>query len=366
MKYTSKNQPLVCMMRQSTCYKNTTKMNVKGVLWHSTGANNPNLKRYVQPDDDEVNRATLIKKIGVNAYKNDWNHVSRQAGVNAFIGKLADGTVTTLQTLPWNYKPWGCGSGTKGSCNNGWIQFEICEDSLKDKAYFEEVYEEACQLTAYLCQLYKLDPMGSTTLNGVKVPVILDHRESHTLKLGSNHGDVYYWLNKYGKSLVTIRKRVKEIMSSGSTSTAPTTTTPSTSTSTIFEPGDVVAITGKTYYSGKTIPSWVLKKNWIVSSTPRGSSRIVLGKSEDGKDSIDSAFNKANLKLIRRPTAISVGDLVKIIGKTYYSGKTVPTWALKENWYVLSINGDKVVLGQNEKRNNSLNSVFNKADLQKI
>jgi hypothetical protein len=71
-------------------------MTVKGVLWHSTGANNPNLKRYVQPDDDASNKAELLKIIGVNSYKNDWNHISRQAGLNCWIGKLADGTVATV------------------------------------------------------------------------------------------------------------------------------------------------------------------------------------------------------------------------------------------------------------------------------
>ena len=35
------------MMTNSTCYKGTRTMAVKGILWHSTGANNPNLKRYV-------------------------------------------------------------------------------------------------------------------------------------------------------------------------------------------------------------------------------------------------------------------------------------------------------------------------------
>ena len=52
------------------------------------------------------------------------------AGLNAFIGYLRDGSVSTIQTMPWNFRPWGCGSGIKGSCNNGWIQFEICEDNL--------------------------------------------------------------------------------------------------------------------------------------------------------------------------------------------------------------------------------------------
>ena len=212
MKYTNTNKPLVCMMTNSTCYRNTTTMNVKGVLWHSTGANNTSLKRYVQPSSNDKNYTTLMKKLGKNTYGNDWNHITRQAGVNAWIGKLADGTVTTVQTLPWNFKPWGCGSGSKGSCNNGWIQFEICEDSLKDKKYFETVFEEACQLTAYLCKLYDLDPTGTATFNGVKVPVILCHQDSYRLKLGSNHGDVYTWFNKYGKTMDDVRKRVQEIM----------------------------------------------------------------------------------------------------------------------------------------------------------
>lgn len=41
MKYNDKNKPLVCMMTQSTCYKYTGRFTPKGVLWHSTGANNP-------------------------------------------------------------------------------------------------------------------------------------------------------------------------------------------------------------------------------------------------------------------------------------------------------------------------------------
>jgi hypothetical protein len=47
MKYNSNNKPLQCMMTNSTCYKGTKTMEIKGVLWHSTGANNPNLRRYV-------------------------------------------------------------------------------------------------------------------------------------------------------------------------------------------------------------------------------------------------------------------------------------------------------------------------------
>lgn len=53
MKYSNANQPLVCMMTNSTCYKQTRKMDIKGVLWHSTGANNKTIKRYVQPSEND-------------------------------------------------------------------------------------------------------------------------------------------------------------------------------------------------------------------------------------------------------------------------------------------------------------------------
>lgn len=43
MKYSKSNPPMTCMMTQSSCYKGTEKMTVKGILWHSTGANNPTL-----------------------------------------------------------------------------------------------------------------------------------------------------------------------------------------------------------------------------------------------------------------------------------------------------------------------------------
>lgn len=68
MKYNDKNKPLVCMMTQSTCYRGTRKFTPKGVLWHSTGANNPWLKRYVQPDDNASNRAELLNLLGKNQY----------------------------------------------------------------------------------------------------------------------------------------------------------------------------------------------------------------------------------------------------------------------------------------------------------
>lgn len=213
MKYTKNNKPLVCMQTQSTCYRGTRTMTVKGILWHSTGANNPWLKRYVQPSDNDPNKAEILALLGVNKNRNDWNHIERQAGLNCWVGKLADGSVTTVQTMPWDYRPWGCGSDVYGSCNNGWIQFEICEDNLNDPDYFAKVYKEACEITAYLCSLYNIDPHGTVNYYGITVPTILCHADSHQLGLGSGHGDVNHWLPKFGKSMATVRNDVAALLS---------------------------------------------------------------------------------------------------------------------------------------------------------
>ena len=197
---------LKCIMTNSTCYKGTTKGKPVGILWHDTGAGNPELRRYVQPSSNDPNRAELLDKIGVNVSGNSWNQKYVEAGVNAFIGKLANGSVATVQVLPWDYRPWGCGSGKHGSCNGSaalynspfWIQFEICDDFYRSKDYFKKVYKEAVELTAYLCKLYNIDPKGTVQYNGVTVPTILCHQDSYKLGLGSNHGDVLDWFDKMG------------------------------------------------------------------------------------------------------------------------------------------------------------------------
>ena len=110
-------KPITCILTHSTCCRGTTRGRPVGVLWHDTGAGNPWLKRYVQPWEGEANYDSLIALLGKNRYGNDWNHVEIQKGVNAFIGKLADGSVATVQTLGWLQRPWGCGTGRYGSCN---------------------------------------------------------------------------------------------------------------------------------------------------------------------------------------------------------------------------------------------------------
>jgi hypothetical protein len=117
----------------------------------------------------------------------------RQVCVHAFIGKLADGTIATYQTLPWNYVGWHSG----GTANNTHIGFEICEDGLDDKDYFGAVYKEAIKLCVYLCRKFDLNTED-----------IIDHSEGHKLGIAGNHADVSHWFKRHGKTMDDFRADV--------------------------------------------------------------------------------------------------------------------------------------------------------------
>ena len=191
-------------LTNNNCYKAKRTIVPKGVMVHSTGANNPNLKRYVGPNDG---------LLGNNQYGNHWNTAKpdgREACVHAFIGKLADGSIATYQTLPWNHRGWHSGSGSKGSANDTHISFEICEDGLTDKKYFDAVYKEAVELTAMLCKEYKLNPLADG--------VVICHSEGHKRGIAGNHGDVMHWFPKHGKSMDDFRADVAKIVNGTNTS----------------------------------------------------------------------------------------------------------------------------------------------------
>ena len=60
--------------------------------------------------------------------------------------------------------------------------------------------------------MYNLNPKGTVRMNGVNVPVILDHATSCKLGFGSNHGDVQHWFKRYGKTLDDVRNDVAKLM----------------------------------------------------------------------------------------------------------------------------------------------------------
>lgn len=171
---------------KNACFQDGKKMKPKGIMIHSTGCDNPNLRRYVGPDDGIL---------GKNIYNNHWNQAypgGKAICCHAFIGKDKNGEIRTYQILPWDMVGWHCG----GKANKTHIGIEICEDNTSDK-HFSETFDEAVQVAAYLCKLYNINPKD-----------IISHIEGNKKGLASSHVDPEHWWKKYNVTMDHFRKEV--------------------------------------------------------------------------------------------------------------------------------------------------------------
>lgn len=176
-------------MTHNRCFTNQVNIKVEKLVLHSLGVAQPN----------------------ANVLINSWDNQEADKCVHAFIMEHE-----IIQTLPWNYKGWHVGTGSKGSWNNCAIGVEICEPAghkyiggtmveyniLKNEAYFTAVYCNAVELFADLCRKYKLDPLKD----------IYCHCEANKLGYASNHADVMQWFPKHGKTMDMFRMEVKAQM----------------------------------------------------------------------------------------------------------------------------------------------------------
>ena len=179
--------------KNNLCYKAARTMptgSPAGIIIHSTGANNPNLKRYVNAPEI----------CGENPYRNYFDRPDSNVCPHAVIGKDKNGEVKAAKLLPWNVCCWGCGSGSKGSYNYApaYIQIEIAEDALNDRAYFEEAFGLAADLCQRLMKNYPTIKPGN----------IISHKEACARDYASNHGDPEHWLARFGKNMDWFRSLV--------------------------------------------------------------------------------------------------------------------------------------------------------------
>ena len=179
--------------KNNLCYKAARTMptgSPAGIIIHSTDANNPNLKRYVNAPEI----------CGENPYRNYFDRPDSNVCPHAVIGKDKNGEVKAAKLLPWNVCCWGCGSGSKGSYNYApaYIQIEIAEDALNDRAYFEDAFGLAADLCKRLMKNYPT----------IKPENIISHKEACARGYASNHGDPEHWLARFGKNMDWFRGQV--------------------------------------------------------------------------------------------------------------------------------------------------------------
>ena len=163
------------ILKNNPCYKAGVKITVKGLMLHSVGCPQPSASVFVK----------------------NWNKETyTRACVHAFIDANSG---DVYQTLPWNYRGWHCGYGSKGkkySAKETHIGVEMCEppcikytkcasftcsDVAKARQYAKRTYESAVELFAMLCEKYNLDPL--------KKGVIISHKEGGIMGVATGHAD---------------------------------------------------------------------------------------------------------------------------------------------------------------------------------
>lgn len=141
-----------------------------------------------------------------------YGNYNRQ-GAGALPHAFLERSGRVLQLMPWDNVGCHVGAGSKGGWNGLSIGVEICEpaghtyqpnsgtmigyDVQANAAYFAEIYEQAVQLYAYLCQRFCLTEKD-----------IYCHAEVHRLGYASNHIDIEHWWPKHGKSMDIFRADV--------------------------------------------------------------------------------------------------------------------------------------------------------------
>lgn len=163
----------------------------RGILVHSTGSVNRELRRYVDCEEH----------LGRNQYNNHWNKATATKSVHAFIGYDKNKEVIVAETLPHDIACWGCGGDKKGSYNydpHAFLQFEICQGSNSDADYYWKAIKVAEDYCVHLCKMY-----GWTADN------ITSHKEAHAAGYASNHGDPQSWMVHFGDNMNKFRARVQ-------------------------------------------------------------------------------------------------------------------------------------------------------------
>lgn len=183
---------------ENRAYKRGERITPNGIVVHSTAANNTQLRRYVQPDPDGT--------IGKNQSGNHWNQAKADKCMHGFIGTRLDGSLAFAQTLPWEYRCWGCGGAESGSYNDTHIQFEVCEDALDDPEYYWAAFGAAAEICAMLCRQY-----------GIKTRRIVSHKEAAAALYASGHVDPEHWMDNFGDSMDAFRARVAALIGEDTT-----------------------------------------------------------------------------------------------------------------------------------------------------
>lgn len=229
---------------------------------------------------DTVTIHCVVGQVSVETLGNIFASESKEASSNYGIGN--DGRIGMY--VEEKDRSW-CSSSS--SNDNRAITIEVASDTTDPYAITDAAYKSLINLLVDICQRNNIKELkwkaDKSLIGKVEEQNMTVHRWFANKACPGE-----YLYSRHGQIAAEVNARL------GKTETA--TKSEETVTTKLNE-GDLVSIiSGATYYDGTDIPDWVEKKNWYIREI--SGDRVVINKSEDGANAINSPINIKYLKLV--------------------------------------------------------------------
>ena len=227
---------------------------------------------------DTITIHCVVGQCSVETLGNVFSSASRQASSNYGIG--FDGRVGMY--VEEKDRSW-CSSNA--SNDHRAITIECASDATAPYAINSKVYSSLVNLCTDICRRN-----GIKELKWKADKSLIGHVDKQNMTVHrwfankSCPGDYIY--NRLGQIASEVNAKLGNVSSNVVNKPA---TGNSTSNAKINVGDKVKIATGATYYNGKAVPDWVSNKEWIVSSV--SGNRVIIDKSSDGKNSINSPLD---------------------------------------------------------------------------
>ena len=220
---------------------------------------------------DTITIHCVVGQCSVETIGNVFAPTSRKASSNYGIG--FDGRIGMY--VEEKDRSW-CSSSA--SNDHRAITIEVASDTKEPYAVNDKAYASLINLVTDICQRNGIKELKWKADKSLIGQVDKQNMTVHRWFANKSCPGTYLY-NKMGEIATEVNKRINPVV------TQPTPTTDSA-----IKVGSTVKISdGATYYTGKKVPAWVTKKEWIVSEIK--GDRVVIDKSTDGQNSIASPIN---------------------------------------------------------------------------
>lgn len=269
-----------------------------------------------------MSNSSLVTYTRLSPHYNPRNHAIDTVSIHCVVGQLTAKQICDLDRFAiddaddddasCNYAV-GC-DGSIGLCveekNRSWctssrendhraITIEVASGTQHPYRVTDAAYKALINLLVDIC---KRNPgIGTLKWKGDKSLIGHPNKQNMTVHRWfapkSCPGEWLY--SRHSQIAAEVNSRLNETSANSSSSSSSSSASAKT-----FKKGDLVSLTSDAkYYNGTDVPNWVLRKNWYVKSDPTGD-RVVIDKSEDGKNGINSPVPAKYLKLVKAKSGV--------------------------------------------------------------